>query len=349
MDSFRKLWLLIFLGAGVLMLQYHVSTTWNTTNISVPSSYSSASTSGSEEIVQAVVSKLQLDTSIVNVVGKKYIQELALQISRELISSSKGCDYSISNTIEWPEPTLYLITPTYRRPEQLAELTRMAQTLMHVRNLVWLVIEDANSTTELVTKLLDKTGIEYHHMIAPMPEQFRKKKIKPRGVSNRNRGLEWIRANATKGVLYFADDDNTYDISLFQEIRTTKKVSMFPVGLCTKFGVSSPVVKNGTFAGFYDGWLGGRKFPVDMAGFAINLDFLLKRPKASMPYKPGFEEDGFLRSLSPFEPKEVELKADNCTKILVWHTQARKNEPSAAVDFNKYGNTNIIKLKKILV
>ena len=51
---------------------------------------------------------------------------------------------------------------------------------------------------------------------------------------------------------------------------------MFPVGLCTKFGVSSPVVKNGTFAGFYDGWLGGRKFPVDMAGFAINLDFLLK-------------------------------------------------------------------------
>lgn len=51
-----------------------------------------------------------------------------------------------------------------------------------------------------------------------MPEQFRKKKVKPRGVSNRNRGLEWIRANATKGVLYFADDDNTYDISLFQEV-----------------------------------------------------------------------------------------------------------------------------------
>ncbi|KAK6634434.1 hypothetical protein RUM43_011835 [Polyplax serrata] len=97
-------------------------------------------------------------------------------------------------------------------------------------------------------------------------------------------------------------------------IRSTKKVSMFPVGLCTKFGVSSPIVKNGSFAGFYDGWMGGRKFPVDMAGFAINLDFLFKRPKASMPYKPGFEEDGFLRSLSPFEPRDVELKADNCTK-----------------------------------
>jgi len=49
---------------------------------------------------------------------------------------------------------------------------------------------------------------------------------------------------------------------------------MFPVGLCTKFGVSSPVVKAGKLAGFYDGWIGGRKFPVDMAGFAVNLDFL---------------------------------------------------------------------------
>ncbi|KAK6634433.1 hypothetical protein RUM43_011834 [Polyplax serrata] len=151
------------------------------------------------------------------VLRKRYLREVALQIGRELLST-KGCDYSLpSSAGTWPEPTLYVVTPTYRRPEQLAELTRMAQTLMHVRNLVWLVIEDANLTTPLVTKLLDRTGIEYHHMIAPMPEQFRKKKVKPRGVSNRNRGLEWIRANATKGVLYFADDDNTYDISLFQE------------------------------------------------------------------------------------------------------------------------------------
>jgi beta-1,3-glucuronyltransferase len=34
-----------------------------------------------------------------------------------------------------------------------------------------------------------------------------------------------------------------------------------------------------------------------------------------MPYKPGFEEDGFLRTLAPFEPHEIELKADNCTKV----------------------------------
>jgi hypothetical protein len=36
-----------------------------------------------------------------------------------------------------------------------------------------------------------------------------------------------------------------------------------------------------------------------------------------MPYKPGFEEDGFLKSLAPFEPKEIELKAKNCTEASI--------------------------------
>lgn len=52
-----------------------------------------------------------------------------------------------------------------------------------------------------------------------MPEEYKKKKgAKPRGVSNRNRGLKWVRENATEGVVYFADDDNTYDISIFEQV-----------------------------------------------------------------------------------------------------------------------------------
>lgn len=56
-----------------------------------------------------------------------------------------------------------------------------------------------------------------------MPAKFRKNKVKPRGVSNRNRGLEWIRSNASEGVLYFADDDNTYDLDIFDEVRIEPK------------------------------------------------------------------------------------------------------------------------------
>jgi len=58
-------------------------------------------------------------------------------------------------------------------------------------------------------------------------------------------------------------------------MQSTKKVSMWPVGLVTDFGVSSPIVKEGRVVGFYDGWNGLRKFPVDMAGFAINMELFL--------------------------------------------------------------------------
>lgn len=63
---------------------------------------------------------------------------------------------------------------------------------------------------------------------APMPEKYKQKKgAKPRGVSNRNRGLQWIRANATNGVFYFADDDNTYDIALFDEVLFLRAYNSF--------------------------------------------------------------------------------------------------------------------------
>ena len=49
-------------------------------------------------------------------------------------------------------------------------------------------------------------------------------------------------------------------------------MSVFPVGLVTEFGLSSPVVIGGRVTGFYDGWPGGRVFPVDMAGFGSQCD-----------------------------------------------------------------------------
>uniref|UniRef100_A0A182J5H0 Galactosylgalactosylxylosylprotein 3-beta-glucuronosyltransferase n=1 Tax=Anopheles atroparvus TaxID=41427 RepID=A0A182J5H0_ANOAO len=168
-------------------------------------------------------------------------------------------------------PPLYIITPTYRRPEQIPEMTRLGYTLKHVQNVLWIVVEDAENRTAAVTRLLDEIGVPYVQLAAPMPAEYRKHKVKPRGVSNRNRALQWIRANATEGILYFADDDNTYNLKLFEQLRHVRKVAMFPVGLISKYQVSSPIVKNGTITGFYDGWLGGRKYPLDMAGFAVSI------------------------------------------------------------------------------
>ncbi|XP_012252537.2 galactosylgalactosylxylosylprotein 3-beta-glucuronosyltransferase P [Athalia rosae] len=310
-----------------------------------------------EEMIRNAVDAVRLASGLGPDIGTRLTEELVKQLSQPIINKSSPVAASqvpltrISNVDSFADETpLYVITPTYRRPEQVPELTRMAHTLMLVKNVHWLVIEDAQIATQQVTDLLKRTGLTYEHLIAPMPDQYKLKKgAKPRGVSNRNRGLQWLRANATKGVFYFADDDNTYDIRLFDEIRTTKKVSMWPVGLCTKAGLSTPVVKNGKFIGFYDGWMAGRKFPVDMAGFAVSVKFLLDRPKAGMPFKPGYEEDGFLKSLAPFEPNQIELLANKCTEVLAWHTQTKKNEPSSEIDRKKYASTNLITLKQKIV
>ncbi|CRL06394.1 CLUMA_CG018912, isoform A [Clunio marinus] len=181
-----------------------------------------------------------------------------------------------------------------------------------------------------------------------MPEEYQKKKGKPRGVSNRNLGLEWTRKHATDGAFYFADDDNTYDPELFEEIRKTVNVSMFPVGVCTRYQVSSPIIRDGKIIDFYDGWKAGRKFPVDMAGFAVGVKFFLSRPNATMAYVQGREEEDFLRSLDPLEMSDIELLASNCTKILVWHTRTERNAQAPAIDV-KYNDTNLVELRKILV
>jgi len=226
--------------------------------------------------------------------------------------------------------TIYFITPTYTRREQIAELTRLGQTLLLADKLHWVVAEDSNSCSQLVSSLLQRFGIPYTHISSPQPEIYRTAKLKlnPRGVSSRRAGLHWVLNNSVEGIVYFADDDNTYDYRLFREISRTNRISMFPVGFIGGQGVSAPIVKEGEVIGFTDDWFAQRKWPVDMAGFAIRISFLKSRnPRAetAMPYKAGFEEDIFLRSLR-LSLKEIEPLATNCTQVLVWHTQTKKEK-----------------------
>lgn len=161
-----------------------------------------------------------------------------------------------------------------------------------------------------------------------MPDFYRTMKgvSLPRGVANRRAALNWLRTtNRRTGVLYFGDDDNTFDLRLFSEIRYTKHVSMFPVGLIGQFAVSAPIVKKGKVIGFFDSWPSKRLWPVDMAGFAVNLDVLAQNPNATMPYRAGYEEDEFLKSLD-LKLDQVEALANNCTEILVWHTQTKNTK-----------------------
>jgi len=136
-------------------------------------------------------------------------------------------------------PIIYFITPTYPRSEQIAELTRLAQTLLHIQNLHWVIAEDSPYCSEMVHSLLQRVdSIPYTHLSSPMPDIYKglAMKDRPRGVSSRRAGLQWVlshhqhilnqttsqdntrpsEGNVQKNqnprhpsVIYFGDDDNT--------------------------------------------------------------------------------------------------------------------------------------------
>ncbi|KAJ6224890.1 hypothetical protein RDWZM_003435 [Blomia tropicalis] len=243
---------------------------------------------------------------------------------------------------------IFLITPTYTRPTQMPDMTRLGQTLRLVPNVFWIVVEDAHNQSKAVENLLRRTMIPYVHLLGPRPPTHMDQRS-GRGVSNRLKAFEWLRANYggtnQKGVIYFADDDNAYDVRLFDEMRDTQIVSMFPVGLISTLGLSTPIVnhKTGKIIGFHDPFIGRRKFAVDMAGFAVNLQFFLQSKKATMPYKVGYEEDYFLKSLD-VKIWQLEPKAKNCTEVLVWHTKTKpgdKPNHNMMIKVTNYNETNL--------
>lgn len=94
-------------------------------------------------------------------------------------------------------------------------------------------------------------------------------------------------------------------------------VSVWPVGLAGGLMVEMPVLdpKTGHVTGWNSAWRPERPFPVDMAGFAINLSHFLKHPEAKFSFnvESGYQESEILRHLVTQE--QLEPKADNCTKV----------------------------------
>ena len=239
-------------------------------------------------------------------------------------------------------PPLYVITPTYARPVQRAELTRLAQVFVMVPNLHWIVVEDAAEKTELVAKFLAESGIQHSHLHIATPSDMKIKPkdphwSKPRGVYQRNLALQWLRDNfrvGDPGVVYFADDDNTYSVQLFGEISATRKVSVFPVGLVGGVMVERPLVaSDGAVTGWSVGWGTDRPFATDMAGFAINLSYLLSHTSAKFAssVKIGYLESEFLKHLVHLE----DLEAVGGGRVLVWHTRTEQPNLNKEKQFSR--------------
>lgn len=90
---------------------------------------------------------------------------------------------------------------------------------------------------------------------------------------------------AKSGAVYFGDDDNTYDLRLFQEIRNIKQAGVWPVGIVGGLIAETPILaENGTVSGFNAVWKPERPFPIDMAAFAINVTLIVNNPNAGFKY-----------------------------------------------------------------
>lgn len=106
----------------------------------------------------------------------------------------------------------------------------------------------------------------------------------------------------------------------------------------------------GKVVAFFDSWPAKRQWPVDMAGFAVNLRYLAKYPNATMPYKAGYEEDAFLKSIG-LKIDEIEPKANDCTEVYVWHTQTSKTKAplvKVAKDVLEHTKSNLFSLLQTL-
>ena len=114
-------------------------------------------------------------------------------------------------------------------------------------------------------------------------------------------------------------------------MRHTRGVSVWPVGLVGGLMVEKPKVEwdekthSNVVTGWDVAWKPERPFAIDMAGFAVNVQLFLERPKAKFAYrvKRGYQESEFLAHLN-VKLTDLEPKADMCTKVYVWHTRTEK-------------------------
>ncbi|XP_075247279.1 galactosylgalactosylxylosylprotein 3-beta-glucuronosyltransferase 3-like isoform X2 [Convolutriloba macropyga] len=261
-----------------------------------------------------------------------------------LLSSHKSLSgSSMDSTKTDPLRThrLIVITPTYKRSTQVPDLMRVKQTLQLVPNCDWVVIEDATDTNPLVHSYLKDFSSGYLFYSAAKTDP---KYSSLRGRSQRNLGLETVRNlyesaeksinSKTKSalekkrvnpyrraVVYFADDDNTFDSTFLHLLKGTKTISVFNVGNVANARFEGPIVENNTVVGFQTSWYANRKYAIDMAGFAINIGFLADHNFPSFEVvQPGYQEPLFLAQFNISAPQMEYIHGE--LGIHVWHTKS---------------------------
>ncbi|MBF0594275.1 MAG: hypothetical protein HQL22_04840 [Candidatus Omnitrophica bacterium] len=207
---------------------------------------------------------------------------------------------------------LLIITCTYRRPHRMHFLEETLKVFRQIPNMRWIVVEDDHAVDPQVKEFLGQCGIPYVYLNV-YSRNF--------GNSQKSVGLSYIRDNHLQGIIYTADDDNRYDVRLFNEIRKTRKISVFPVGNLGPNGIERPIVQAGKIVGWDADW-SSRKFPIDQAGYAINAKLLAPLKDPLWVYSQYGGETEFIEKIIQ-SPDELEILCNECRDCYVWHNDLR--------------------------
>jgi hypothetical protein len=162
------LWTLAMGTVFVVLVQYQSSGAWSQQQQQQgqPLAGGRLDPMVAEDLVTMALSKVVVDGDVR--VSKDVLTGITRQIARYVVYSAGGyygATAAAAAAATTSANTIYVITPTYRRPEQIADLTRLAQALMLVRDVHWLVVEDSHVKSPQLTALIQSFGVRYDHLI----------------------------------------------------------------------------------------------------------------------------------------------------------------------------------------
>jgi hypothetical protein len=101
---------------------------------------------------------------------------------------------------------------------------------MHLDNLHWILVEDGPRRVESVERILERSKIAHTYLVNGTEPGY-----PGRGWPQRNYALDYIRQEYANhrgdAVIYFADDDNSYDLRLFHDfLPKVRTIGLWAVG-----------------------------------------------------------------------------------------------------------------------